>query len=144
MTPAYYAAHREEQQAKQRAYYWANAERLRERKRIYAKEHRAVHRDRLNAQARARKIANPGAVRASQFKSRLKLRYGLSVEEYRDLLVGQAGRCLICLRADRELVVDHDHKTGRVRGLLCQPCNTALGLLDDDRKRAAQAARFLG
>ena len=55
------------------------------------------------------------------------------------MLRGQDGRCAIC-RADRKLYVDHDHQTGRVRGLLCNRCNTGLPILEEpDRLSAAQA-----
>jgi len=60
----------------------------------------------------------------------------------------QRGRCGICgkkLRSKRykAFAVDHDHKTGRIRGLLCAKCNTALGLLDDDIERLERAAKWI-
>lgn len=62
-------------------------------------------------------------------------RYGITVEEYAEMLAGQGGHCAICPRTPEEngklLSVDHDHETGEVRGLLCQPCNLALGHLED-------------
>lgn len=61
--------------------------------------------------------------------------YGLSLEEYNGLLELQGNRCAICKRdASRwkyKLAVDHDHLTGVVHGLLCQPCNRALGYLEN-------------
>lgn len=66
----------------------------------------------------------------------LRRLYGLSYEDYLQLLERQAGVCAICkrpptkvTRLDRRLHVDHDHETGRVRGLLCRACNAALGPL---------------
>lgn len=61
----------------------------------------------------------------------------------------QDGRCAICRHefrtgTRRGVHVDHDHETRRVRGLLCGPCNTALGGLKDDPSRLAAAARYLG
>lgn len=57
----------------------------------------------------------------------LKSAYKLSVAQYNKMLVRQNNRCAICEISQsslkRQLVVDHDHKTGRVRGLLCNPCN---------------------
>lgn len=59
-------------------------------------------------------------------------KYGLESKEYKQLLIEQAGRCKICKRAGgRKLVIDHSHETGKVRGLLCQSCNTALGKFQD-------------
>src|ERR1700757_2464970 len=61
-------------------------------------------------------------------------RYGLTIDEYNGLYELQGGRCALCRIATgrtRRLSVDHDHKTGDVRGLLCRPCNTLLGRVRD-------------
>ncbi len=59
--------------------------------------------------------------------------YGMTQAQYDALLKKQKGLCAICRNPpDREfLCVDHDHKTGKVRGLLCSPCNARLGHLED-------------
>ena len=56
-------------------------------------------------------------------------RYGLTDEDYADLLSYQGARCAICGNVSK-LSIDHDHTTGKVRGLLCQACNTRLGLIE--------------
>ena len=61
--------------------------------------------------------------------SHIRKRYGLSYEQHDKMLLDQDGRCAICHADDCTLSVDHDKKTGIVRGLLCQPCNMALGAL---------------
>jgi DNA repair exonuclease SbcCD ATPase subunit len=72
---------------------------------------------------------NQEAVRDYHYKKR----YGISLEEYRAKLEEQGGCCAICGTSHSEhsrmktLVVDHCHKTGKVRGLLCHGCNVALG-----------------
>jgi hypothetical protein len=77
------------------------------------------------------------------------LKYGISSEDYADMNERQQGKCAICgkLPGDRNhhtrLDVDHDHKTKRVRGLLCNSCNKALGLLYDDPKLLASAILYL-
>lgn len=61
----------------------------------------------------------------------LNYRYGLTRKQRSDILVSQDGLCAICY--DRfATTVDHDHKTGEVRGMLCRGCNTALGVIGDD------------
>ncbi len=66
---------------------------------------------------------------------KLKNRYGLTAEEYEAILESQGGGCAICEKtpeeAGKRLSVDHDHETGDVRGLLCQSCNLALGMIED-------------
>jgi hypothetical protein len=79
----------------------------------------------------------------------LKRHYGISVEEYENFLVKQNGVCAICGNKQPDsskksrLCVDHDHKTDKIRGLLCSNCNTALGLMKDDINRLAKAIEYL-
>jgi hypothetical protein len=71
-------------------------------------------------------------------------RYGLDQDAFNALLVAQGGRCRCCGQPfDGTPVVDHDHRTGRVRGLLCGHCNCGIGLLKDDPMRCLAAARYL-
>lgn len=69
--------------------------------------------------------------------------YGLDEAEYQTLLAAHDGRCPICTSRFGMLVVDHDHRTGQVRGLLCDRCNRALGHLQDSPGIAARAAEYL-
>jgi hypothetical protein len=75
--------------------------------------------------------------------------FGITVEEYRRLWDAQDGKCYICLRKPkkgRRLAVDHDHRTGLIRGLLCaevQRCNHMLGLLREDLEWLRRAADYL-
>lgn len=67
--------------------------------------------------------------------SKLKRTYGISLNEYESMLDEQNGVCYICFEKDSvKLAVDHNHKTGEVRKLLCKKCNTAIGLLREDTK----------
>lgn len=81
------------------------------------------------------------------FYRRIKGKYGLCREEYDRLLKSQGGRCAICWelpnRRFKHLVVDHDHDTGEVRGLLCSRCNRAIGLLCDDPDLIQEAVGYL-
>jgi hypothetical protein len=74
---------------------------------------------------------------------RLRSKYGLTLEDYDEMVARQGGRCLICQQVPEKLVVDHHHGTGRVRGLLCFRCNSALGFLLDSPNSALEAARYL-
>ncbi|WP_422047640.1 endonuclease VII domain-containing protein [Rhodococcus qingshengii] len=77
---------------------------------------------------------------------KLRSRYGIDGADYGDLFSAQGGRCAICKRTppeDQPLVVDHSHVTSEIRGLLCSPCNTALGLLMDSPSVIDSAAAYL-
>ena len=69
-------------------------------------------------------------------------RYGLSEKEFAEMRDSQKGRCAICQSEDR-LVIDHDHDTGAVRGLLCHGCNVGLGFFRDDPSRLEGAIAYL-
>lgn len=60
--------------------------------------------------------------------SYLRRKYGITEEQYEELKLAQGGKCAICLKKPRtrSLAVDHDHKTGSIRGLLCSRCNHGL------------------
>jgi len=74
-------------------------------------------------------------------------RYGLTVEKYQQMVLDQGGVCKICSQppCDRwnRLHVDHCHKTGKVRALLCHKCNTAIGNLRDDIALLYKAIAYL-
>jgi len=73
-------------------------------------------------------------------------RYDLTIEQFESLLKEQGGACAICRSTKfgpKNWHVDHDHKTGRVRGLLCHNCNLAIGLMKDNPKQLHEAAHYL-
>lgn len=83
----------------------------------------------------------------------LQRKYGLTSEQLEGMRKQQDGRCAICggepdhrSRATQRtsvLVVDHDHRTNKVRGLLCNACNTLLGMAKDDPERLRAASEYL-
>lgn len=78
---------------------------------------------------------------------RTKKTFGLTAEEYEDLLARQGGVCAICRQrpVSKRLAVDHDHQTGAVRGLLCSRCNhDLLGALHDSLEVALRVVAYLG
>ena len=70
-------------------------------------------------------------------------RYGLSEAEYEALVTKAAGCCAVCGQGEKKLVIDHDHDTGKVRGLVCMGCNTFLGFLENYPELFDQATRYL-
>ena len=67
--------------------------------------------------------------------SNLKRKFGITLGDYEDMLFGQGGKCLICgeeQHGNKELSVDHDHKTGKIRSLLCSRCNTFVGYIESN------------
>ncbi len=75
----------------------------------------------------------------------LKRKYGLSIADINSKLIEQDFKCLIGGEKidSRTAKVDHCHKTGKVRGLLCSNCNVALGLLKDSPKALREAIKYL-
>lgn len=81
--------------------------------------------------------------------SHLKQKYGLSIEAYNHLLSLQQGKCAVCgipgVETPKGLVVDHNHKTGQVRGLLCNICNShIIHVLEDYPHLIDKAKTYLG
>lgn len=76
------------------------------------------------------------------FFNQIKARYGLSKNDYLAMVERQNNKCAICFNEEssvcwgkvRKLAIDHDHKTGAVRGLLCFKCNIALGKVQDNKQ----------
>ena len=75
-------------------------------------------------------------------------KYGLTPEGYNILLMGQQNKCAICgseetRSTSHELSVDHNHTTGKIRGLLCNNCNRGIGLLGDNIDNISRAYLYL-
>jgi hypothetical protein len=88
--------------------------------------------------------ANPAKVRSA----RLNRNYKITLADYEKLLTKQRGRCAICGTKTpgcgwTSFPVDHDHETGKVRGLLCQSCNKGLGNFKDDIQNLRRAIDYL-
>ena len=73
-------------------------------------------------------------------------KYGLSYNEWEGLWYAQDGRCAICDKffvEMKDIYVDHNHKTGKTRGLLCHNCNSGIGFLNDDPELTMKATEYL-
>lgn len=89
---------------------------------------------------------NPERALAIARRSRLRRVYGITPEEYDALAAKQKNACAICKQecvTGYRLAVDHDHETGRVRGLLCMHCNSGIGNLNDSIPLLQAAIRYL-
>lgn len=112
----------------------------------------AANREKIAARNAAWSAANPGRKKRDHRQYWLKM-YGLDQEAYNAMLAAQDGLCAICQHPEsyidartgdpRKLAVDHCHKTGRVRGLLCGRCNRGIGQFADDSSRVERAAAYL-
>lgn len=80
-------------------------------------------------------------------KANLKRTFKLTHETYLDILSTQGDRCAICRKkqsdSDKYFAVDHDHDTGKLRGLLCTQCNVGLGCFQDSSENLVLAAKYL-
>jgi hypothetical protein len=94
--------------------------------------------EKFRRQARESYHRNPENDRRYQ----LRRKYGITLEDYERLHTAQGGRCAIC-DDEVELGVDHDHLTGEVRALLCNGCNTAIGLLRENPILTEKALEYL-
>lgn len=82
------------------------------------------------------------------FVWRLRTYFGITLEQYNTLLEKQDSLCAICRLPEtkqgvEKLAVDHDHKTGIIRGLLCSRCNTVIGLFGEDPEYLQKALAYL-
>lgn len=124
----WYQKHRSEHAAYKRA--WRNRPGVKERLKAYMQEWRDKNRVR---------------VRKQNFLSRMRLLYGITGEKYDALLASQGGVCGVCggPPGKKMYAVDHDHKTGKVRGVLCEKCNRGLGLIGDTVESAERLLAYL-
>jgi Autographiviridae endonuclease VII len=114
----------------------------------YARRWREANLERISTAAAEYRRANPDKCRVAQRRNGLKRNYGLTVDQYDALLTEQQGRCAICGGTEpgpnyARFVVDHCHRTGKVRGLLCALCNWGIGYLQDNPEIMTSATVYL-
>ncbi len=152
---AYYEANKEVLNAKNKEYREKNKEEINKQR----KEYRQNNKDKIaergkdyysrkSEQARLRSAEWYAKNRDRSKNSRLLRKYNISLDEYNKMLLEQDGRCWTCSKhaddeRDKVLVVDHNHLTGEVRGLLCSNCNTAIGLLQESQEILEKVSKYL-
>jgi len=121
----------------------------RERNRLRNIAWRAKDRKKFNQYMSEWKSNNLDKVRQYKWKER----YGITPEQYNEMLISQGGVCVICEQEEtaqhntsnrvQKLAVDHDHVTGKIRGLLCQDCNRGIAKFHDNVPRMKNAIKYL-
>jgi hypothetical protein len=121
---------KEKQLAHRRNYYAKNRERIKKINKEYRDSHPEMYKS-----------------------AKLKQIYGIDLTQYNDMFKKQDGLCAICLKPETEedyrthnirmLNVDHNHITGKIRGLLCQKCNKGIGCLNDNAQILRNAIKYL-
>lgn len=91
-----------------------------------------------------RKTYNEKRPTSEQAKTaRLKWKYGITPEDYDNMMISQHSKCYICSKSDSELVIDHCHTNGHIRALLCGNCNKGLGFFKDNTINLNNAIEYL-
>ncbi|SRR6266566_4063802 len=112
--------------------------------------------DGLNCYCRKCKVKNQRESRTPERSRQYKLRseFGITLKQYDRMLEAQGGVCAVCHQPEthpdnhskakqaRRLSIDHDHRTGDVRALLCSSCNVALGRMNEDPERIRALAEY--
>ena len=126
------------------------------------KDWKRENRDKINANVREDYKKNPEKHKkwkdnylANNYEHdtdrRAAARHKLTIEQYHGMIKDQQNKCAICNEYETRVIngkfcrlcVDHDHKTGKIRGLLCHDCNTSLGKFEDNIQRLQSAIDYL-
>lgn len=116
-------------------------------KKKYDKEWRKKNKDKFSSIEARYRNKNSENIKLRQVGNKLKHLYGITENQYSEMLISQNGCCKICKTAatsfKKRLSVDHCHFSNRVRGLLCSNCNRGLGLLKDSPEILSAAIFYL-
>ncbi len=137
----YYQSHKEKEAEKTRKWRSANKEKIAERVQKYNRQYHVAHRTEILEHQKKWRLENG----KDYFVRHRYLKYNLTLEEADELLVKQDHKCPICKTPllETKRVIDHDHKTNKVRGILCNSCNLGLGLFKEDPKILESAINYL-
>jgi len=112
----------------------------------YMREYSRAHPARLSPARALWRERNKDRIKRRVKSNNLKIKYGITLDEFNEMLKVQDGGCAICGSAPtpKDTHVDHDHETGVVRGILCRSCNLGLGNFGDDTEIMSKAIKYLG
>ncbi len=141
----HYSKNKESVNAKNLDYYHKNKEKIRARATDY------YHNNKERVLVLAKQYRDSNAEKVKNWK--LKDSFGITIDDYKSMYEKQNGLCAICntpetyfdkrIGKTRTLSVDHDHITGKVRGLLCKSCNLGIGQFKDNTDLMLNAIRYI-
>jgi len=156
---ARYEAKKEQYCARKKAYYDANKEKVKARNKAWVeankdkhdaatKAYQAANKEKYEAYKKAWREANPDRHKLHGRKNHLQRKYGLTLDQFAEMLRACDNRCQCCKTPFSEILneqprVDHCHSTGMVRGILCHRCNRLLGDAEDNPSMLQECARYL-
>lgn len=143
-----------ETKERQHQWYLDNRERILEQHKQYAsthkqqkkkREHRRyiMDKDILTENNKKWRLANKERFAEMNANGHLRRKYGITLEQYKEMVMKQDSKCSICNQCVDKLTVDHDHSNGKVRGLLCNACNVGLGNFRDNTSYLRKAIDYL-
>ncbi len=136
---AYHIANIDTIKDKKKKYYNINVDKCKTKQKKYYEENK----DKVKAYIQIYSKTNPDVQRKAQYKRK----FDITIDDYDKMFNKQEGKCPICEKPQSELKkllhVDHDHKTGKIRGLLCGDCNLALGMFKDSKILLTNSIKYL-
>lgn len=135
----YRSQHKEELALSWKTWYAKNKESVSKRHKVW----REKNREKFMSYGKIDRKNNPTKYQNQWLRSK----YNITLEEYFEMAESQNYTCPICKRHEsmigEQLLIDHDHKTGKVRGLLCRLCNQAIGMLKEDPATFNRALQYI-
>jgi hypothetical protein len=106
-----------------------------------------INANKVIARSRQWALSNQEKKKLNSRKSHLKRKYNMSLEDEKKLIDNQKNKCAICniemITEQSKFHIDHCHNSGKVRGVLCNSCNTGLGMFKDSQEYLKSAVKYL-
>ena len=112
----------------------------------YIKNWEQKNKERRKKRGKEYRLENKDIIKKRRHVYNLKVRFGITPEQHKQMFVSQNGMCAICGKRftnRKDIQVDHDHLTGKVRQLLCNGCNSGIGLLQENTSILLKAVEYL-